>query len=250
MHPSTRLLSIAELTSAFRRALGAVLLAIVGAFMAAPRLQAWLADPDGITRWAAIAFFGSSIGLAGWALWRGSASRRAGYLVIALGVVGLGEEVASGASLFGFEPPEIGGVAVRGVHDLFDVVRVIAPGTAGRVTLAALAFVVASTIALVVFLHRHRLRSFVVENRAVLLALGSSVLFLSPPAVALFGATTTHRFVAEILGMVGAGLLVTAAMSLHDHRRTVAGWRRRIRPWMVDERPLSDIPTAGPGIDG
>ena len=39
---------------------------------------------------------------------------------------------------------------------------------------------------------------------------------------------------------IGATVLVAAALAAGDHRRTVAGWRNRMRPWFGDRsRPLS-----------
>jgi hypothetical protein len=57
--------------------------------------------------------------------------------------------------------------------------------------------------------------------------------------IGLLGVGDTVGFASRLAVMTAATLLVVAALAAGDHRRTVAGWRGRIRPWLGD-RPAAN----------
>jgi hypothetical protein len=70
---------------------------------------------------------------------------------------------------------------------------------------------------------------------AIATFLVASCCFLAAtPAIGSLGGGEVVAFAARLSAMTGATVLVAAALAAGDHRRTVAGWRNRMRRWLED----------------
>jgi hypothetical protein len=82
----------------------------------------------------------------------------------------------------------------------------------------------------------------VTEHRVVAYIILSAGVTVAAPLAGFFGTGPDAAFARNLLEMAGATLLVAAGLAAGDHRRTVAGWRRRLWPWLAEEGALAHLP--------
>jgi hypothetical protein len=137
----------------------------------------------------------------------------------------------------------IDGVPVRSFDDLAAVLGQWADGVGdwryGTLILAVLAALTFLAIGRAGGWARNRV--LVTEHRVVTFMVLAIAFTVAAVPMGLFGPGDTSRFAGGLSEMIGATLLVVAGLAAADHRRTVAGWRRRLLPWVTEEGPLASL---------
>lgn len=237
---------VADVMSAFTSVFLAVNIALVAAFAAVPDIREWLASPTGLVAWTAVATLALAVGVGFWAAGRTVTSGRVRFAVPVAAAVLLAQALRLGAGYLGFAFPSLQGVEVASLSDLREAVAAAAIRfSLGPVTALAALFLTAglTVFAMLRVARWARGRVLVTDPSSVILltaALGSEAAI---PGLGLFGQSPAARFCAVMVALVAAELLVLAGLTAGSHRRTVAGWRRRIWPWLAEDRPLAGIPT-------
>ena len=230
---------VADVTAAFASAFAAVALALAAAYAAAPAARPWLSSELGLVQWFTRGAYAGAIGLGIWAARRSLPGSRFHWLIPSIGAWGLLDTVHYGLPLFGVAGPRLGGVTVSSLASVADGCGGWAEtvGLTPGLGVAALVIVVGGAYAV-----GRRARSWaagrvmVTETRVVDYLVLSCAFLAATPAVGLLGTAEVVAFAARLTAMTAAIVLVAAALAAGDHRRTVAGWRGRIRPWL-DEPP-------------
>ena len=235
---------VADITAAFTSVFAAVAIALASTYAFVPELRRWLAGRGGLVDWMTFVALCAAIVVGLWALRRSSSESRFRYVIPAIAALGVLDETRYGLGVVGSNGTMIEGIAVRSYDDLGLVASSLAEklglGSAhglvallGLAGLTALAIIRANT-----WTHD---RVLVTEHRVVTFIVLSISVTLAAPVVGLFGASAAVQFAGGMFEMVGATFLVLAGLAAADHRRTVAGWRRRLHPWLAEEGPLASL---------
>ena len=243
---SRTLIPVADVTNAFASAFSAAVIALVAAYSFMPPIREWLAAPGGLVVWATAATLVMAIGTGVWAYRRSTTDSRFGLLLPSAATVLLLQQLRFGADLLDYPLPTWAGVEVGSLIDLRRVVSVVAERLGLGVTTGILVLVVwaGATAAAAHWARRWATQRVLVAETSVVVwfvaGLGSAA---AVPIFGIFGDGTGAWLASTMAGLVSAGLLVVAGLTAGDHRRTMAGWRRRIWPWIADEGPLAGIPS-------
>lgn len=233
---------VADVTAAFSSVFVALAAALAVAYAGVPELRWWLGGRSGLVEWITFAALASALGVGIWAMRRTPADSRFRLIIPALATWGLLDELRYLGGLMGMQGLSVDGVDVRSLDDVGTLLSqwsghlglgwpmgAAAMCTAGGVTLLAVARTRRWSERLVLVTD-HRVVGY------ILVSIGATV---AAPLSGLFGAGDGVAFVGGLLEMTGATLLVVAGLAAGDHRRTVAGWRRRLSPWLSEERPMA-----------
>lgn len=229
--PASTHLPVADITSAFSSVFAALTVALVAIYLAAPDVRGWLGSTQGLIAWFSGVAFVAAAALGMWAARRAVTDSRFRFVIPGLAVWGLLDQVQYGLPLL---PGDLdAGSYGRAGAALADwaVPLGIGPGLGAAIVVA---------LALLGLGVHHRTRRWaqgrvmITEARVVDFVVGSGVLLAIAPFIALFGDGDGVGFAVRLCTMTGATALVLAALAAGDHRRTVAGWRGRIRPWIGD----------------
>lgn len=237
---------VADLTNAFASVFAAVALAVVAAYTLVPDLREWIGGRGGLVPWMTTATLVGALGAGVWAYRRSTDETNFRLLLPITAGVLLAQNVRFGADAIGYPLPTVSGVEIGSLVDIREVMSLTAErlGLGFTTAILVLGIVVAITAASVLSARRWADQRVLVTEAPVVtwfvLALGAAA---TVPALGMLGEGTGAWFVTGMAGLVSAGCLVAACMSAGDHRRTVAGWRRRIWPWIADEGPLTGIPS-------
>jgi hypothetical protein len=239
------LIPVADVTSAFGSVFTAVAVALTAAYIAAPDVRSWLGERDGFVSWAATAGYGIALVIGIWASRRSTREGNFRLLLPFSALAFLGQQIRWGADSIGLPLPTLGGLEVGSLTDLRDVASLNAErlGLGIPTGLAVLAVVLGVTAATAAWARRWAdQRVLITEAPVVMWLVASFGCAAAVPAFGIFGEGTGAWFATGMSGLLSSGFLVMAALAAGDHRRTVAGWRRRIWPWIADESPLTGIP--------
>lgn len=235
---------VADLTSAFTSVFAAVAIALATAYVLVPDLHNWLAGRGGLVDWLALVSLAGALVVGLWALKRSSSESGFRFVIPAVAAWGLLDEVRYFTSLIGSPSVNVDGVQVRSFDDLQTVLAQWGSGMGAdwRHGLLALTVVAALTLAAIGrargWAHR---RVLVTEHRVVTFLVIAIAFTVAAPLVGLFDPGDAAVFTGGLFEMVGATLLVVSGLAAADHRRTIAGWRRRLNPWMAEEGTLTSL---------
>ncbi len=232
---------VADVTAAFASVFAALSLAIAAAYASVPALRSWLGSEYGLVAWFTRGAFTGAVIVGVWAARRSPSDSNLRWVIPTVAAWGLLDATHYGLGLIGTHPLEIGGVAVTSTNSLADGLGRwaaelgIGPGLAasGLIAIVVLGYSLA-----------RRARSWasgrvmLTEPRVLDYLALAGCCIVATPIIGLFGVVEAVGFASRLTMMSGATLLVVAALAAGDHRRTVAGWRGRIRPWL-DERTES-----------
>lgn len=237
--PSGSHIPVADVTSAFSSVFAALTVALAAIYVAAPEVRTWLGAAHGLIAWFAIGAFAAATILGVWAARRALTESRFRLVVPLLALWGLLDQVR-------YLVPLLPGDLPGGSYG--DVGAALADWAVPLGIGAGLGMAIIAAVVLGAAAVRHRVRrwaegrTMVTEGRVVDFVVGSGALLAAAPFVMMFGAGDGPAFAARLATMTGATALVLAALAAGDHRRTVAGWRGRMRPWIGDPTrpPVSD----------
>lgn len=237
-------LPLSDVTAAFTSVFAAVAIALAATYAVVPDLRSWLSGRGGLLDWLTLASLISAATVGVWAVRRSSSESLFPLVTPAIAVWGILDELRYLTGLVGSPSFHLGEVPVRSYDDLAAVVASWASQAGldwrhGLIVLAAIGTITA--LALVRSQRWAEGRVLVTEHRVVTFIVLSVATTAATPAIGLFGGGTTAVFAAGLLEMIGATLLVVAGLAAADHRRTVAGWRRRLMPWLAEEGSLSSL---------
>lgn len=237
---------VADMTNAFASVFAAVVLALVAAFAAVGDLREWIGGRDGLVQWMTTATLVGALIAGVWAYRRSTDETNFRLMLPITTAFMLAQQARFGADLIGYPLPTVSGVEVGSLIDLREVISLLAERLGLGFTTGALVLgiVVAATVAAVLSARRWAdERVLVTEAPVVSWYVASLGAAAAVPALGVFGEGTGAWFATGMAALTSAGCLVAACMAAGDHRRTVAGWRRRIWPWIADEGPLTGIPS-------
>lgn len=236
---------VADITNAFASVFAAVAIALITAYLMVGEVRPWLGARNGLVAWMSTATLVFAVGACTWAYRRSTTDSRFPMVLPLTAVLMLGQEIRFGADALGFAPPTVSGIEVGSLVDVREVVSLNAErlGLGFPTGVLVLILVIGATV---VWAARARRwadgRVLVTEARVVMWLVASIGIALTVPFLGLFGEGTGAWFVTKMAGLASAGFLVVAGLAAGDHRRTVAGWRRRIWPWISDTTPRLGIP--------
>ncbi len=240
------LIPVADVTNAFTSVFAAVAIALAAAYLMVPDIREWLGSRDGLIAWATTATLVMATGIGIWA-YRRSATDSSFRLVIPLtGGFLLMQAFRFGADEIGFGLPTITGVEIGSLVDLREVVSINAErlGLGFTTGLLVLTVTAALTAGAAIWARHWALnRVLVTETPVVMWFVASVGTNAAIPVLGFFGEGTGAWFTTAMTGLSAAGFLVIAGLAAGDHRRTAAGWRRRISPWLTNETPLAALPS-------
>jgi len=243
---------VADVTAAFSSVFIALSIALAVTYLAAPELRRWLGGRRGLVDWITFGALVAALAVGVWAMRRSPTESRFPLIIPALAAWGILDELRYLTGALGVHGFVIDGVQVRSLDDvgwLFSTwgERVGLTWLLGAVILG----LVAGLTAIAVLRTRRWAdnRVMVTEHRVVAYILASIGATVAAPLTGFFGSGAGVAFACGLVEMTGATLLVAAGLAAGDHRRTVAGWRRRLWPWLAEEGPLARLPlrdTPGP----
>ncbi|MBI5157204.1 MAG: hypothetical protein HZA58_04230 [Acidimicrobiia bacterium] len=228
---------VADVTAAFASVFAALTLALAGVYATAPAARPWLASELGLVSWFTRGAFAGAIAVGVWAARRSLPGSRFHWLIPTIAAWGLLDTIHYGLPLFGIVGPRLGGVAISSLTALADGCGkwAVDAGLAPGLGVAGIVMVVLGGYAVG---RRGRAwaagRVMVTEGRVVDFLVASCCLLAATPAIGSLGGGEVVAFASRLSAMTGATVLVAAALAAGDHRRTVAGWRNRMRPWLDD----------------
>lgn len=238
---------VADVTAAFSSVFAALSIALTITYVAAPELRNWLGGRNGLVDWITLGALGGALAVGIWAMRRSPAETRFPLLIPTLAAVGILDELRYFTPLLGVHGLVIDDVPIRCLDDFTTLLS----NWSARIGLAwPYAAVLLGMVGLLTVLAALRTRRWtesrvlVTEHRVVAYIFASVGATLAAPLTGMFGSANAVAFASAVLEMTGATLLVVAGLAAGDHRRTVAGWRRRLRPWLADEGPLAGMPVA------
>lgn len=240
------LIPVADVTNAFGSVFIAVAIALTAAYAAVPDVRPWIGARNGLVAWMTTAALAMAIVAGVWAYRRSTHESNFRLMLPIAASVLLAQSLRFGADLFGFPLPTLSGVEVGSLIDLRDVVSINAErlGLGFPTGILVLSLIVTGTVVAAMWARRWADdRVLVTEAPVVMWFVASVGSAVAVPVMGMFGEGTGAWFATEMVGLASAGFLVIASLAAGDHRRTVAGWRRRIWPWIVDEGPLAGIPS-------
>jgi hypothetical protein len=239
------LIPVADVTNAFGSGFAAVALALAAAYVVAADVRPWLGARDGLISWTTTAAYAIALVIGVWAARRSTREGNFRLLIPVAATLLLGQQVRWGADAIGLPLPTLSGVEVGSLVDLREVVSLNAErlGLGTPTGLAVLAVILGATAAAAAWARRWAdERVLVTEAPVVMWFVASLGCAAAVPAFGIFGDGSGAWFATGVAGLLSSGFLAMAALAAGDHRRTVAGWRRRMWPWIADEGPLSGIP--------
>ncbi len=209
----------------------AVRLAVVGltacfaiVFFAAPGSRESLLIEDGPLESTTAAIFGVALIVGIWAMAHAAHAPRLFWIVPAFALLALLDETGFGSRIFGFTMPEVDGMTVDSLHDVFDLAdHALARSGIGR-TAAAMALLLGALGLLGALRATGRWPRLVAWARArpPMLYLSGAVSFLLLAVVMdLVGSSHWARFIEESLEMVAAGLVILAGIAVAETPVTV-----------------------------
>lgn len=244
--PAATRIPVADVTAAFASVFAALTLALAAAYAAVPVVRPWLGSEHGLVSWFARGAFSGAAIVGVWAARRSPSDSRFRWVIPAMAAWGLLDAAHYGLDLIGIQPAAIAGIRVSSATGLADGLGRWAASLGLGPGLGAAGLVI---VALGGYSLGRRARSWaagrvmVTEPRVADYLVLSCCCLAATPVIGLLGVGDTVGFASRLAVMTAATLLVVAALAAGDHRRTVAGWRGRIRPW------LGDRPAANPSTD-
>jgi hypothetical protein len=237
---------VADVTNAFTTAIASVILALVAAFAFVPDVREWLGSPDGLVTWATSATLVLAVITGWWAAHRSTTEGASRLLLPVSAAVMLGQNLRFGADLFGYPLPTMSGIEVGSLIDLRRVVSLAAERLGlGAMTGGLILLIVVGATAFGILRARRWAdnRVLVTESPAAIWLVAALGAAIAVPVLGFFGESAGAWFATAMAGLGSAGLQVVAGMTAGNHRRTVAGWRRRIWPWIAESGPLTGMPS-------
>lgn len=237
---------VADIMKAYASVLVAIVIAFVAAFSLVPEVRGWLTVRDGLVAGTAMATALLAVGTGSWAYRRSTAESRLRALIPMAAVVLALQHVRWGADIVGYRLPVVSGIRLGSLMDARDLVSISATHLGmgdGTGTLVVL-LVALCTMWAAIAAHRWALdRSRITDGTSLVYVVFAGAMSSLVPVMGFFGDGSLARFGAAMAELMGSGFLVLAGISAGDHRRTVAGWRRRMWAWIDEDRTLAGLPT-------
>jgi len=238
---------VADLTAAFSSVFIALSVALAITYAATPELRGWLGGRNGLVDWITLGALAGAFTVGVWAMRRSPVESSFPLLIPTVAAVGIVDELRYFTGLMGAHGMVIDGVRVRSLDDFGNLFSIWSErlGLDWPHPTVILGLVAGLTMMAVLRTRRWAAsRVLVTEHRVVVYIVASIGATIAAPLAGFFGPETAVAFASGLLEMTGATLLVVAGLAAADHRRTVAGWRRRLLPWLADEGPLASLPLA------
>ena len=202
-------------------AFGAVAVGGIGVFAIAPSLRDGLLVEDGPLETATALVFLMAAGLAMRTGLRSPNARPDAWIVAVFAALAFLDEISFGARIIGYPSPQIDGITIDSLHDVFDLVERLAERVGvGRAGLALGGVVVLVTTA--AWLWRSGrgpgARAWLLAHRAIASCGVAIGLLLAAVALDLLGTSQTMRLAEELAELAGATATVGAALSLQTSR--------------------------------
>ena len=222
------------------------------AYIVLPEVREWVASPGGLfDAISAAGFLGalvmSAIALATVGRWSWH------WLTIPL-VAGLGflDRSGYGLRLIGEEPPSLGGVPVDTIEGLAGALARLADSISTPAFVLALVLGLIPIAGLVAAAGTLRLRGIGhwVRRRqcaAYAFAAAATLIWGAAAATALSG--TAGPALARTLAVASATITLAGVKAMPISDPSIAGWSRRIRPWVDGAEPLAAMPDGTAVID-
>lgn len=222
---------VADVTAALGSVFAALGVALVATYLSTPAFRPWLSDRNGLVAlFTDVAYAGAAV-LGLWAAHRAVAESRFRFVIPGIAVWGLVDRARYGLGIFPDDLPQISFADAGASLGAWAIPLGIGSGLGAALAVG----IVLAGIALHRALRRWAEgRVMTTEARVVDLLAAAVTVIAGAPVVSLFGDGAGVGFAAQLTRLVGATLLVLAALASGDHRRTVAGWRGRMRPWMTE----------------
>ena len=245
--------AIAEANRVFAVVFMLVLAGLAGLFVASPAARPWLAREGGLTEALTAATLGGAILLGIWGMRRTPSAPRCYWLVPVVGLIGIVDEIGLGAGLLGQAPIRVGDVTVNGLGDLLAAGVDVATTILGLSPLDLVAIAGAGLALTAAYLSRRgrgaRALAWLKDHPPGTLLTLTVVAAAAAAVLDLVGGPRRLTFLGEVLELIGAGLLVLAALQIPRPNPSLQGWRPRMAAWAPDHRnPRS--PAGTPGSDG
>lgn len=235
---------MADVTAAFSSVFIALSVALGATYAAVPELRGWLGGRYGLVDLITFGALVAALVVGFWAMRRSTAESRFPRIIPLLASWGILDELRYFTGLVGLSPKGGGAGAIRSLDDVGSVLA----AWSGRVGLGwpapalLLCLLGVGTVAMIAHLRPWSDRLVLVtEYRVICYLLVSMAATIAAPLIGLFGPNSAGTFARSLLELTGATLLAVAGLAAGDHRRTVAGWRRRLWPWLSDEGPLASL---------
>ncbi len=228
---------VADVTSAFTSVSISVVAALAIAYAADPALRRWLSGRHGLVDWITLGALVGALIAGIWAARRSPGDSRFPILIPALAAWGVLDEMRYLAGALGTSGFVVDGVRIRSLDDFGTLFSIWGERVGMTWYHAALIVGLVGALTVVAIARTRRwadTRVLVTEHRVVGFIIASVGLTLIAPLVGFFGASAAAAFAANLVELMGAMFLVVAGLAAGDHRRTVAGWRRRLWPWLED----------------
>lgn len=232
---------VADVTSGLASAFGALALALACAYLTTPVVRPWLAADSGLVAWFTRVAWIAALVVGVWASRRSLPGFHFHRVIPALALWGLADAARYGLPVFDATAPTLGGVPLSSLAGL---VNGAGHWAAGAGLSPGLGIAAIAIVAFGGYAARQRARVWAAgrvmatEPRVVDYLVLSVVSLAAAPAIGLLGTGEAIAFAARLATMTAATVLVVAGLAAGDHRRTVVGWRGRIRPWL-DGRPAA-----------
>ena len=238
---------VADVTAAFSSVFAALSIALAVTYAAAPELRRWLGGRYGLVDWITSGALAAALAVGLWAMRRSPVDSRFRLLIPAIAGWGILDELRYFTGILGAHGFVVDGVRIRSLDDFGSLTSIWAErlGMSWLHATIILSLVAGLTLLLVIRTRRWaENRVLVTEHRVVAYILASLGATIAAPLTGFYGPGADVAFACGLLEMTGATFLVVAGLAAGDHRRTVAGWRRRLWPWLTEDGPLSSLPAA------
>lgn len=214
-----------------------LLMMIVAGYAGIPSLRPWLREEGGLTEGltAAALLFASVLGV--WAIRRSRHREPAVWLIPAIALLALLDEIRYGLGWLGIDPPVLAGEPIAGIADIVDLAasRLAAIGVPLTVVVAV-AFTAVGVLATSVLVGpRGPARRHAIGERPWLQRLLASMA-VTVVAAGLDLVGGGHlRFAEEVAELSSAFLLALAALAVPSTPTPLQRWRNRLEPWAETE---------------
>lgn len=228
-----------DVTAALASVFGALTVAVAAAFWVSPELRPWLIETGGLLDWFSTAALIAALVVGAWSARRSVDATWGRFVVPGVAAWALLESFSYGLKTVGPFSFDIAGVEVSSLADLGRAGGVWATrldlstglGITGLVLIALASWSVMRATAVGA---RQGLRA--TETRVIAYLILAGTLLITSVVVSVFGPHLLPTFASRLLWMTGSTAMVLAASAAADHRRTVAGWRSRMQPWLAERR--------------
>jgi len=236
---------VADVTAAFSSVFVALSAALAVTYVTAPELRLWLGGRRGLVDWITLVALVAAFGVGIWAMRRSPTDAGFPLVIPIVAAWGVVDELRYFTGAVGLHGLSASGIQIRALDDVGSWLSVVSARLGPTWPYATIVLCAIASATLLAILRTRRWAErlvLVTEPRVVAYLLASVGTTIAAPLAGLYGTGSGVVFASGLLEMTGATLLVVAGLAAGDHRRIVAGWRRRLWPWLNEEGPLASIP--------